>query len=70
CGEQAVQGVLRFAKNSDGTLSNRPQFDTGLSMGDSHCVQCGACVQVCPTGALVDARDKSQGRTELLTPVN
>ncbi|MFM5429885.1 formate dehydrogenase subunit alpha [Aeromonas veronii] len=70
CGEQAVQGVLRFAKNNDGTLSNRPQFDTGLSMGDSHCVQCGACLQVCPTGALVDARDKSQGRTELLTPVN
>ncbi|MCZ0752507.1 formate dehydrogenase subunit alpha [Aeromonas enteropelogenes] len=70
CNEQAVQGILQFARQADGTLSTRPQFEAGLAMGDSHCVQCGACVQVCPTGAMVDARDKSQGRTELLTPVN
>ncbi|MBZ6067814.1 formate dehydrogenase subunit alpha [Aeromonas schubertii] len=70
CNEQAVQGVLRFANNSDGTLATRPQCEAGVAMGDSRCVQCGACVQVCPTGALVDARHKSQGRTGLLTPVN
>ncbi|MDF5496330.1 molybdopterin-dependent oxidoreductase, partial [Vibrio parahaemolyticus] len=39
-------------------------------MGDSNCVQCGACVQVCPTGAMVDSRDRSQGRTEDLKAID
>lgn len=70
CNEQAVQGVLRFETLPDGSLGNRPQCEDGVLMGSSHCVQCGNCVQVCPTGALADARDKSQGRIELLTPVD
>ncbi len=61
-------------KNGDGSSAKRPEcrpgFDNGYSMGDSNCVQCGACVQVCPTGALVDSRDKSQGRVEMLKPVD
>ncbi|MCL1096826.1 formate dehydrogenase subunit alpha [Shewanella gelidii] len=40
-----------------------PRVGFKASMDDSDCVQCGNCVQVCPTGALVDARDKTQGRT-------
>ena len=78
CSNQAVHGVLSFLKNEDGTSANRPEcrpgFDLGddkrQGMGDSNCVQCGACVQVCPTGALTDARDKSQGRIEMLKPVD
>ncbi len=78
CSNQAVHGVLSFLKNEDGTSANRPEcrpgFDLGddkrYGMGDSNCVQCGACVQVCPTGALTDARDKSQGRIEMLKPVD
>ncbi|MGF1690708.1 formate dehydrogenase subunit alpha [Photobacterium kagoshimensis] len=82
CSNQAVHGVLSFLKNEDGTSANRPEcrpgFDKGgdkgsdkrYGMGDSNCVQCGACVQVCPTGALTDARDKSQGRIEMLKPVD
>lgn len=43
-----------------------PRAGFSASMNDSDCVQCGSCVQVCPTGALVDARDKTQGvSTEL-----
>ncbi|MGR2769333.1 formate dehydrogenase subunit alpha [Photobacterium ganghwense] len=72
CNEQAVHGVLSFSRNPDGSGASRPEcrpgFEQGYSMGDSACVQCGACVQVCPTGALVDARDKSQGRIEMLKP--
>ena len=78
CNEQAVHGVLSFMKNDDGnSVTNsasrpecRPGFENGFSMGDSNCVQCGRCVQVCPTGALVDSRDKSQGRIEILKPVD
>ena len=30
--------------------------DSGLPMGESTCLQCGTCVQICPTGALIDRR--------------
>lgn len=39
-------------------------------MGDSNCVQCGSCIQACPTGAMVDARDRKQGDTDLLKKVD
>ncbi|QQX81033.1 formate dehydrogenase subunit alpha [Shewanella sp. KX20019] len=42
---------------------NAPRVGFSASMNDSDCVQCGNCVQVCPTGALVDSRDKTQGLT-------
>ena len=32
-------------------------FDMDDPMGDSTCVACGECVQACPTGALMPARD-------------
>jgi formate dehydrogenase major subunit len=32
-------------------------FDAGDPMGRSSCVACGECVQACPTGALMPARD-------------
>ena len=28
--------------------------DCGASLGDSTCINCGTCVQICPTGALID----------------
>ncbi|PSW00128.1 formate dehydrogenase subunit alpha [Photobacterium lipolyticum] len=81
CNEQGVHGVLSFSSSAVVSCTDdrepsanrpacRPGFENGYSMGDSNCVQCGACVQVCPTGALVDSRDKSQGRIEMLTPVD
>jgi formate dehydrogenase major subunit len=35
--------------------------DTGSLLGESTCVQCGTCVSVCPTGALIDRKSAYQG---------
>ncbi|MDF2152910.1 formate dehydrogenase subunit alpha [Vibrio sp. CAU 1672] len=83
CREQAVHGVLSFMCDKQGRPAlrpdERPHFCSpgkgarreGVTlMGDSNCVQCGACVQVCPTGAMVDSRDRSQGRSEELKAVD
>ncbi|NOH65891.1 formate dehydrogenase subunit alpha [Vibrio rotiferianus] len=78
CRDKAVHGVLNFVCDKQGRPAlrpdDRPHFGSnknGLTlMGDSNCVQCGACVQVCPTGAMVDSRDRSQGRTEDLKAVD
>ncbi len=78
CRDKAVHGVLNFVCDKQGRPAlrpdDRPHFGSnknGLTlMGDSNCVQCGACVQVCPTGAMVDSRDRSQGRTENLKAVD
>ena len=40
--------------------------DLDVPLGDSSCVNCGTCVQVCPTGALIDRMSAYQGQeTEL-----
>lgn len=43
--------------------------DEDLPMGTSACVQCGECVQLCPTGALVDTRARGKGRMYQLDKV-
>ena len=35
--------------------------DYGLPMAESTCIRCGSCVQVCPTGALIDRYSAYQG---------
>lgn len=35
--------------------------DYGLPMGESSCIRCGTCVQVCPTGALIERNTAYQG---------
>jgi len=41
--------------------------DADLPLGESTCVSCGTCLQVCPTGALIDRRSAYMGGTgELL----
>ena len=35
--------------------------DYGLPIGESSCVRCGSCVQVCPTGALIERNSAYQG---------
>jgi len=36
--------------------------DLGVPLGESTCISCGTCVQVCPTGALIDRVSAYRGR--------
>ncbi len=36
--------------------------DLGTPLGESTCISCGTCVQVCPTGALIDRQSAYLGR--------
>jgi formate dehydrogenase major subunit len=36
--------------------------DLGVPLGESTCVSCGMCVQVCPTGAFIDRQSAYKGR--------
>ncbi|CAK2150614.1 formate dehydrogenase subunit alpha [Vibrio crassostreae] len=75
CREQNVHGVLSFMDQADGKPASRPECRPNFGadktlMGDSNCVQCGSCIQACPTGAMVDARDRKQGDTDILKKVD
>ncbi|MCK7527505.1 MAG: 4Fe-4S binding protein [Ignavibacteriales bacterium] len=41
--------------------------DTNVPLGESTCVSCGSCVQVCPTGALIDRQSAYLGNERHLT---
>jgi len=49
CHEIAGAYVLNFQGRG---IKNRIAFDLGLSRGESSCLGCGACMQLCPTGAI------------------
>ncbi len=36
--------------------------DLGLPLGESTCISCGTCLQVCPTGALIDRQSAYRGK--------
>ncbi|MCS7059857.1 MAG: molybdopterin-dependent oxidoreductase [Anaerolineae bacterium] len=36
--------------------------DLGVPLGESTCIACGTCIQVCPTGALIDRAGAYRGR--------
>ena len=54
CRDTQVNDVIGLALRGDHT---KIVFDMDDPMGNSHCVGCGECVQVCPTGALMPAND-------------
>jgi len=41
--------------------------DTNVPLGQSTCVSCGSCVQVCPTGAIIDRQSAYLGHDKNLT---
>jgi formate dehydrogenase major subunit len=43
--------------------------DANMPLGESSCVKCGACVQVCPTGALIDRTSAYQGLDQSMTEI-
>ncbi len=59
CNELVVNEVLGMGYR--GTKS-AVVCDDGLPMGESSCVHCGECVQLCPTGALTDKKAAAMGR--------
>jgi formate dehydrogenase major subunit len=54
CREEQMNDVIGYAFSSD---RSKIVFDFDDPMGDSSCVACGECVQACPTGALMPARE-------------
>ncbi len=54
CRDEQVNDVIGLAFRGD---QASVVFDMGDPMGASTCVACGECVQACPTGALMPARD-------------
>ncbi len=54
CREEQVNDVIGLAMRGDHA---RIVFDMDDPMGNSTCVACGECVQACPTGALMPARE-------------
>ena len=43
--------------------------DAGISIGESSCIHCGTCVQVCPTGTLIDRKSAYQGKETVVEHV-
>ena len=54
CREEQVNDVIGYAFRAG---ESKIVFDFDDPMGDSTCVACGECVQACPTGALMPARE-------------
>ena len=54
CREEQVNDVIGYAWRGK---HSEIVFDMGDLMGESTCVACGECVQACPTGALMPARN-------------
>jgi formate dehydrogenase major subunit len=54
CREVQVNDVIGYAGRGE---DSRIVFDFDDAMGESTCVACGECVQACPTGALMPARE-------------
>ena len=53
CQEVVGQGTLNFGSRGSKQVVIA---DLGVPIGDSSCISCGTCVDVCPTGALFDKR--------------
>lgn len=59
CNDITVNEVLDMGfRGSDMTVV----CDTNKPMGKSSCVVCGECVQLCPTGALIEKKTVGKGR--------
>lgn len=66
CGEMTGNFTLSVAERGAASLI---VADTNVPLGESTCIKCGSCVQVCPTGALIDRASAYQGNETEVTPV-
>ena len=61
CGELVGNYTLGFEERGARSIL---VADTGVPLGESSCISCGTCVQVCPTGALIDRWSAYRGHDE------
>ncbi len=59
CGELVGNFTLGFEERGARSML---VADLGVPLGSSSCISCGSCVQVCPTGALIDRWSAYRGR--------
>ena len=64
CAEIAGNYTLGLSERGSDTML---VADLGTPLGASTCIGCGTCLQVCPTGALIDARSAYGGHAEEVT---
>jgi formate dehydrogenase major subunit len=64
CGELVGNFTLGVEERGAATLLIA---DVGVPLGESTCIKCGTCVQVCPTGALIDRISAYQGHDAEVT---
>ncbi len=66
CGDLVGNFTLSVAERGAASMI---VADTDVPLGESTCIQCGTCVQVCPTGALIDRGSAYQGHDKDLTEI-
>ncbi len=59
CSELVGNHTLGFEERGYNSLL---VADLGVPLGESSCISCGTCVQICPTGALIDRISAYRGR--------
>lgn len=59
CDELAANHTLGLRQRGAKTMIHA---DSGIPWGESTCVSCGTCAQVCPTGAILDRRSAYAGK--------
>ncbi|MCC7355756.1 MAG: (2Fe-2S)-binding protein, partial [Anaerolineae bacterium] len=59
CGELVGNFTLGMMERGANTMLIA---DLGVPLGESSCISCGTCVQVCPTGALIERVSAYRGR--------
>ena len=59
CSELVGNHTLGFEERGANSLL---VADYGVPFGESTCISCGTCVQICPTGAIIDRQSAYQGK--------
>jgi formate dehydrogenase major subunit len=59
CGELVGNYTLGFEERGADSLL---VADYDVPLGESSCISCGTCVQICPTGAIIDRQSAYQGK--------